>query len=400
MDIRQILSIIKFNKFVTFIIVFQVALSMSVVSNSFFLALKTFREWTVPTGIETEQLVYISSQTYKDGLNMKQIRNDDLQGIAAMDDVINVTPINRTPIAAGWPNTVFLGTGDSKQSFQSNIFDVDANGLDVLGLKVIEGRTFNQIDVIYGSESGSPSVVMISVDMAAKLYPDGSAIGNTLWLAADSLPVEIIGIYSNFLSSQFLAGKGMPYQSILKPKVDWHIANSQRYIMRVQPGTADAVMVRINEYFSKTDGRYIYPPESMEQLKKRAFNRRLGTMVMYLVISALLLVITFCGLLGLISFVINSRTRQIGIRRSLGAKKSTIVKEFIIENGLISLMGLALGMVFTLLISSLFHEFNGVVVTDLVYVIPVGMAIIVLNGFAVMIPAKRAVNITPASAMR
>lgn len=399
MELKHILSIIKFNKFIAFIVIFQVALSLSVVSNSLFLALKTYTEWSQPSGLKNDEVVMVTSNNYRDEANYQQLHNDDMVALAAIEGVEAVTPMDRMPIAAGWPNTVYLGTGDDKQSFQTHVFDFDHKGVQIMDLNIIEGRDFNQTDVVYGDNQGESAVILVSEDMAATLFGDESALEKTVWLEADSSPAKVVGVYSNFLSSQFLAGKGMPYQGILRPRVEWQIGNSQSYMMKVQPGTAEEVKNAVEAYFAASEGRYSYEPETFNDLKTRAFQERLSTMNMYLGVSLMLVIITFCGLLGLISFLTSTRTRQIGIRRALGAKKGTILKEFIVENVLVSVAGIALGLVFTLVISSLFYEFNGMDAKDLVFVVPVSVAILLLNIIAVSIPVKKTLREMPSSAI-
>lgn len=397
MELKHILSTLKYNKFIAFIVIFQVALSLSVVSNSLFLALKTYNEWSLPSGFKNDEVVMVTSNTYRDDVNYQQAHVDDMIALVEIESVESITPMDRMPIAAGWPNEVYLGTGDDKQSFQTHIFDFDHNGVEVMGLTIIEGRNFTQADVVYGDAQGQAAVILLSEAMAETLFSGESALDKTVWLEADASPAKVIGIYSNFLSSQFLAEKGKPYQGILRPRVEWSIGNSQSYMMKVQPGTAETVKNTVEEYFSKSHGRYSYEPETFNDLKTRAFQERLSTMNMFLTVSLMLIIITFCGLLGLISFLTSTRTRQIGIRRALGANKGTILKEFVLENLLVSIAGVGLGLLFTLIISSQFYEFNGMDAKDLVFVVPVSIAILILNVVAVSIPVKKSLRETPSS---
>lgn len=391
MNLKHILTTIKYNKFFALIIVFQVALSMGVVSNSFFLSLKMFKEWSLPVGLTTDDLITMNAKTYQRDMNFQTLMNLDMAAFGKMDGVVGITPINLTPVAAGWPDTIFDSTGDSKRSFQTHIFNVDANGLSVLGLKLQEGRNFEAVDVLYGDGSGSTNVVLVSEAMAKDLFPSDSAIGKTIWLAPDSNPVEIVGVYDNFVGGQFLAAKNMPYRSILQPKVVWHTDNSQDYLLRVKPGFSDAVKHAINDYYAQTSGRASSRPMTLQDVKFHVFFERLGTLFMYLIISLLLLIITFCGLIGLVDFIISTRRTQISVRRALGAKRSRIVKEFITENILITIVGVILGLFFTIVVSSAFREFNGLIAEDLVYVLYVGAAILLLNALAVTISVRKAV---------
>jgi len=400
MNFKHLLATIKYNKFVALIIIFQVALSMSIVSNSFFLTLKTYKEWSLPTGLDTEELVLITAKNYRNNMDFRELLTDDLAEFKDIDGVISVTPMNHTPIAAGWPNTVFEGQGDNRRSFQTHVFDVDANGLSVFGLALIEGRKFEATDVIYGDDQGNAAVVMVSSEMAKALYPDDSAIGKSIWLEAESSSAEIIGVYSGFLGSQFLVRKGMPYRSMLHPKVSWHNDNIQQYMIRIQEGAKGAIFNKIDEYYGQAAGRFASKPVTLGDIKVKVFYERLSTLVMYLTISILLLLITFCGLIGLISFIVSTRHTQIGIRRALGAKRSDILWEFISENILVTIVGVIFGTVLAILISTMFREFNGITAADWIYVVFVGLAILILNVFAVFIPVRKVIYTRLGTVMR
>ncbi|QUI61465.1 FtsX-like permease family protein [Pseudoalteromonas sp. A22] len=395
MNLKHILTMIKFHKFFALVIILQVTLSMSVVSNSFFLGLKVYKEWSLAEGIVPEELITISAKTYQPGANFQSLLTEDLDELSKIKGVKGVTPINLTPIAAGWPNTIYDSEGENKTSLQTHIFNVDSNGLNVLGLKLIEGRNFNSIDVKYSDGSEQPNVVMLSEAMAEELFSDSDAIGKTIWLAEDSSPVEVIGIYSNFISSQFLAAKGMPYRSILQPKVVWHRENAQSYIIRVEPGTAGSVKNAISDHYAQIVGRTGGRPDSLADVKWQVFFERVGTFLMYMTISALLLIITFCGLIGLINFIVSTRKGQIATRRALGAKVSRIIWEFITENMVITVVGILFGLLFTVVISSMFREFNGLVAADLVYALVVAVVICLLNAIAVTISVRKTVKRQP-----
>ena len=114
----------------------------------------------------------------------------------------------------------------------------------------------------------------------------------------------------------------------------------------------------------------------------------------------LLTIITSLGIVGLASFNVSRRTRQIGIRRALGATKPAIVRYFMIENSIVSAIGLAVGGALAIGLNILMVEAFSLEPLAW-YVIPVGMiALWVVGQLAVAGPARRASNISPALATR
>ena len=116
--------------------------------------------------------------------------------------------------------------------------------------------------------------------------------------------------------------------------------------------------------------------------------------------QAIRTIITALGIVGLASFNVSRRTRQIGIRRALGATKPAIVRYFLVENTIVSAIGLTVGGGLAIALNIVMVEAFSVEPLAW-YVIPVGMLALWLVGqIAVAGPARRASNITPAIATR
>jgi putative ABC transport system permease protein len=114
----------------------------------------------------------------------------------------------------------------------------------------------------------------------------------------------------------------------------------------------------------------------------------------------LLIAVTSLGIVGLASFSVNRRTRQIGTRRALGATKVAILRYFMTENFIISSVGVLLGAALTIGLNILMIETFSL--TRIAwYLVPVAMMMLVLVGQAAVFgPAKRASTVPPAVATR
>ena len=117
-------------------------------------------------------------------------------------------------------------------------------------------------------------------------------------------------------------------------------------------------------------------------------------------VVGMLTIITGLGIIGLASFNVSRRTRQIGIRRALGATKSSIVQYFMIENLIVSTIGLIIGGILSVGLNIAMVE--AFALKPLAwYVIPIAMvALWIVGQAAVAGPARRASNISPAIATR
>ena len=117
-------------------------------------------------------------------------------------------------------------------------------------------------------------------------------------------------------------------------------------------------------------------------------------------VITLLVGLTALVIVGLASFNVTQRTKQIGTRRALGARRIDIVRQFMLENWLITTTGAALGIVLTAVVASWLETAFALPRLDWRY-LPVGIVSLwVLSTLAVIAPARRAASVPPAVATR
>ena len=113
-----------------------------------------------------------------------------------------------------------------------------------------------------------------------------------------------------------------------------------------------------------------------------------------------LLVVTALGIVGLASFWVQQRTKQIGVRRALGATRGQILRYFQTENFLLATLGIVLGMMLAYGINQLLMGKYELPRLPALY-LPIGAVVLWLLGqLAVFGPARRAAAVPPAVATR
>jgi putative ABC transport system permease protein len=118
------------------------------------------------------------------------------------------------------------------------------------------------------------------------------------------------------------------------------------------------------------------------------------------VVSVVLLIITAAGIVGLTSFWVGQRRKQIGVRRALGARKRDILSYFLTENFLISLGGVLLGAVLAIAMNLWMAQHYEMQRLSLLYLLAGIVALLLLGQGAVLAPALRASRISPVEATR
>ena len=243
-----------------------------------------------------------------------------------------------------------------------------------------------------------PAFAIITEALGKDLFPDeqGSYVGKSFYIN-DNDPVNVVGVIER-LQAPWEGWSGVE-KSMLVPQR--RTPEFQRYVVRAEPGYRDELMPEIEELLSNSNSeRIIRDMTTMDEVRKLAY---LGDTAMIKILSfvvGMLTIITGLGIVGLASFNVSRRTRQIGIRRALGATKPAIVRYFLVENFIVSGIGLLVGGVLSIALNIAMVEAFALAPLAW-YVIPIAMlALWSVGQVAVAGPARRASNITPAIATR
>jgi putative ABC transport system permease protein len=139
---------------------------------------------------------------------------------------------------------------------------------------------------------------------------------------------------------------------------------------------------------------------SLEDIQRRTFiaDRSMG--VVLSIVTVLLLVVTAIGIFGLATFNVSTRTRQIGTRRALGARRLDIIQFFLLENWLISTAAFVVGCPLALAAGYWLSREYALPRLNLAYLVGGVLALWILGLLAVFQPARRAAAVSPAEATR
>jgi putative ABC transport system permease protein len=176
---------------------------------------------------------------------------------------------------------------------------------------------------------------------------------------------------------------------------------STRYIVRTEPGQRDELMPQVEQLLAESNkDRIVRSMETMDAVRERSYRGDASMVKMLNFTIILLLAVTSLGIVGLASFSVSRRTKQIGTRRALGASQASILRYFMTENLLISFAGVVLGAALTVGLNMLMVETFDLVRAPL-YLVPVAMVVLLVVGqLAVLGPARKASSVPPAVATR
>ncbi|KRG71369.1 ABC transporter permease [Stenotrophomonas terrae] len=405
MEIRPILSTLSRHKTAAALIVLEIALSCAIICNALFIVSQRIDNMQQTSGIDENKLIEIGLSGIGKQVDGDARTAEDIATLRAIPGVENVAIINQLPFQGGsWNTSLAASPEPEAQSVNGAQYTIGENTLKTLGLKLIAGRDFNADEYMSNDklekEQNLESVrlsVILSEPMAKQLFPDGAAVGKTLYMA--NIPVTVVGVVQTLLRPNN-QNNNRTY-SLLFP-VRMNYANGGRFVIRVtDPARRDEVLKQALATLDKNDpNRLVWSKQTVDEKRAKYFADDRDMIGLLLIVSGLLLLVTALGIIGLASFWVQQRTKQIGIRRALGATRAQILRYFQTENFLLAGIGIVVGMLLAYMLNQWLMGRYELPRLPLMY-LPVGAVLLWLLGqIAVFGPARKAASIPPAVATR
>ncbi|MEM9597139.1 MAG: FtsX-like permease family protein [Acidobacteriota bacterium] len=345
-NVGPILRAMMRNKIRVFLLAVEIAVTVAVVLNCSLLILQQLETIRRPTGIVEDELIAVVLRPYgasfTDAEFRRQTVDQDLEAIRALPGVVAATPISNFPLIGGGSALQArpLG-GDDSQLVRAPQYSATPGFLETLGLDLVAGRRLTDADLPVGQGAQSLNV-MVTQELADALFPDGDALGQTIDTGSAEFPDVIVGI----VSPMFTPYGGGPMETRImffpgRPSS----AQRAQYLVRAEPGAYDDVFRDLDATFLKVQPERLVTVRTMDDIRAGGFLQNVLLAVLFSGVAILLIFVTGLGIFGVTAFAVAKRTKQIGTRRALGATKDAILSHFLIENTLITLVGLAVGLV-------------------------------------------------------
>ncbi|WP_232823420.1 ABC transporter permease [Dyella sp. C9] len=407
MQIKPILSALRRHKAGTFLIAMQIALTLAIVCNALFIIQQRLAHLSEPTGVDEQNILVIQNEWVGSSTPAQadaRIR-EDLRVLRELPGVADATASNSYPLrGSGWDDGVKLKADQLQDSSGATIYFGDERFLGTLGLKLAAGRNFRaeEITGMDVRDRLAPPVVMVTRALADKLFPGSDAVGQTIYLAGS--PTTIVGVV-DLLQAQSVDrwASAFAYRSVIVPR-RLGISLGGFYIVRAMPGQLQDVMRAAPKALFANNPRRVINDEdgvlSFKEVRARAYERDRGMAILMGVICLVLLAITAAGIVGLTSFWVGQRRKQIGVRRALGATRQDILHYFMTENLLISVGGVLAGMLLAVAINLWLVTRFEMQRLSLLYLLGGVVILLLLGQGAVLAPAMRASRVPPVEAPR
>ncbi len=282
-------------------------------------------------------------------------------------------------------------------------FGADSHYMEIQGGELLEGRFFTPSE----EASGAP-VVVLERAPADKLFGRIDPIGRFVRVGGNSL--EVVGIYQNpaniFQPPSQQIGAIMPFETARR-FFRYDQTNALWIVVKPVGGvTVGEAEDEVTTALRRSRGLGPGAPNSFDLLTQdqilNIFNSFTSTFFLVMVaLSSVALMVGGIGVMAIMMVSVTDRTREIGVRKALGATRVEILWQFLIEASTLTLLGglvgILIGLVFGQVIKLVLHFDSGVPVWSALVACLVSVLIGLIFG---VLPAQRAAKLDPVEALR
>ena len=297
------------------------------------------------------------------------------------------------PPVRAWGATSSVGvldTGGSVPLVQSVRNEVSPGFFRELGIAIARGREFDAQDL-----PGAPPVAVVNESLGRRLWGESDPLGSRV--VVDEQTFTVVGIARDIYAAR---DGELPLSCVYLSHAQRRVVDARLFV-RVE-GDAEAMVPVLRRHLVEVDPNvHIGQEMTLRQRTTLSFEfERLTTRVLA-ASGGVALILTAIGLYGILSFWVSQRTREIGVRMSLGADARAILR-LVIRQGMAPVsLGLILGVILTLLSMSLLASLlYGVSGHDPLALAGAAFLVIGVALAACCLPARRAARVDPATALR
>jgi putative ABC transport system permease protein len=402
LEIRPVLSSLLRNRTGAILVAIQIAIALAVLVNGLYIVHQHYEKMSRPTLIDDQNMFGVGLAEFTKRFNYDASVREDLTYLRSLPGVVSASVSNSIPLGiSGSATTLWTQPLRKGRRAQINYYSMDEQGLKTLGVRLLAGRDFRADEILppisgVNRDDFVPQLIVTQATADA-LFPHENALGKTVYTALGQ-PATLTGIVANMI------GTGWPgYEAVDQVAIMPQLPRMYGfdYLVRTEPGRRDAVMRAAEEHLSISNpDRVVKWVRSVEFYKRQLYadDRNMG--IFLITVTVLLLAIACLGIFGLATFNVSTRTKQIGTRRAVGARRIDIVRYFLVENGLITTTGILLGCALALATGywlSLQYQLPRL---DLYYLVGGVLALWLIGQVAAWQPARRASAVSPSVATR
>jgi putative ABC transport system permease protein len=392
----------------SFLIVAETTLAVVLLVGAGLLGRSFARLLAVDLGFESASIqtfrVTLSDSKYAQPLQRQEFFDTLMARIAANPGVESVGGNNGLPLTRfsyGISTSSVDGrtlSDEEQDALTLQIRLVTPDYFKTMGIAIPRGRAFLPTD-----RTGAAPVVIVNATAAKRVWKDVDPlghelrIGTRLGLGGEAAGGAVVGVAADV--REF--GPGVPAPPTLYlAYAQWPI--SYLTVVAKSRGDAASLIEPVRATLRDLDPDVpMYAVRSMEQLVSNAIAQPRLYLLLIASFAGTAMLLAAIGLYGVLAFAVGQRTREIGIRLALGAKRGEVLRMVMTQAGRLAVTGVAIGLGAAALASrALRSQLFEIAPTDTFTYVMVGVGLLIVALVASWIPARRASRIDPLAALR
>jgi len=397
----------------TWLVAGQIALALVLLANAgllfrSFARLSSEQPGFDPLNVATVRFS-LPQVSYSDRAGIVQFYEKVHPGLAALPGIQNVGLVSILPLAPKSISFIHFTRADQPPTKpedrpSTNYRVVSPDYFRGMGIPLLSGRYFTDED-----DGNRPPVVLISSVLAGKHFSDHSPIGQQILIDdndAAPRPVEIVGVVGPVkqmtLEMPATADVYLPLRQVPKDGVPW-LRNSTYWILKSSTSSSlTALAPLIRAEIQKVDANVaVGEVRPMNEVMAAALASRRFSLLLVGSFAGAALFLAAAGLYAVISYGIQQRTREIGVRLALGATHRSILAMIFKEGAFLLGCGIATGLVVALMLARLIaNQMYGISERDPFSFVIVSLLLGTISLLGCWVAARRAVKVDPVVALR
>ncbi len=290
-----------------------------------------------------------------------------------------------------------VGSGESKPVTDWRV--ASSGFFKAMGIPLIQGRTFDDRDT-----AERELVVVVDQGLARRFWPEGESLGKLVKIIPGLKPAaeepwrRIIGVVGSIRS---MSVDEEPMNQAYTPHTQFPVTRFISVAIRTETDLDAMGRAAKAAIWTLDKDQTVEGVTSMRAILDETLSSRRSYALFMSIASFIALILTAIGVYGVMAQAVNRRHNEIGIRRALGARSSTVLWELVSQGLKLSAVGIGLGITLTFFASRVLSGLLfGVTATDTVTLLGVVLILLVVACSASLFSALRAIQIDPNQALR